>query len=207
MKKLISLSLVFIVSLIFCGTVSAAPFFWDSVLGGGHYTLDGSNRTMDLYVQTEYSPYNEDGTYLSGSGAGTILDWHFSAVFDSNYDLINDGFWEESWGSNSRIGLFDEAFYVRTGKNGSGQNIGTFSAEWSLVEEGTPLAPTGPWFADLDITRTTASSDSGVYMSSGTVTGFVGNDPPAPVPEPSTFLLLGSGLAGLGFYTRKRKKA
>lgn len=29
----------------------------------------------------------------------------------------------------------------------------------------------------------------------------------APVPEPSTFLLLGSGLAGLGFYARKRRRA
>ena len=182
-----------------------ATLFWDSVLDGGYYTLDGNSRTMDLYVQTEYSPYNEDGTYLTGSGSGTILDWHFSAVFDSDYELITDGSWEESWGSNTRIGFFDEAFYVRNGTNDTGQNIGTFSAEWSSVNIGSDLAPAGPWYAELDITRTNVWSD-GAYMSSGTVTGFVGNDPPAPVPEPSTLLLLFSGLAGLGFYARKRKR-
>jgi len=35
---------------------------------------------------------------------------------------------------------------------------------------------------------------------------FFDNTAPAPVPEPSTILLLGAGLAGLGFYSRKRKK-
>lgn len=38
--------------------------------------------------------------------------------------------------------------------------------------------------------------------------GTTGEDPgPDPVPEPSTILLLGSGLLGLSWYGRKRKKA
>ena len=35
----------------------------------------------------------------------------------------------------------------------------------------------------------------------------VGGDTAAPVPEPSTILLLGGGLLGLGWYGRKRKKS
>ena len=58
----------------------------------------------------------------------------------------------------------------------------------------------------LDITRTEYGTVDGVYQSFGTVTGAVGNDRPAPVPEPSTVLLLGGGLFGLAWYGRKRKK-
>ena len=39
--------------------------------------------------------------------------------------------------------------------------------------------------------------DDDIYLSGGST---------APVPEPGTLMLLGSGLAGVGFYTRRRRK-
>ncbi len=48
-------------------------------------------------------------------------------------------------------------------------------------------------FSQADVTYSAFDIDEGSY--------------PEPVPEPSTVLLLGSGLLGLGWYGRKRKKA
>jgi hypothetical protein len=43
------------------------------------------------------------------------------------------------------------------------------------------------------------------YGNDNTLGGFIDSAELNPVPEPATFLLLGSGLAGLAFYRRKRK--
>lgn len=50
------------------------------------------------------------------------------------------------------------------------------------------------WFASLNI-------DGGLNIDNSRL------DIAAPVPEPSTIILLGSGLLGLGWYGRKRKKS
>lgn len=48
---------------------------------------------------------------------------------------------------------------------------------------------------------------SGVGYGDGSLTIELLTDVPTPVPEPSTFLLLGSGLVGFAWYGRKHKKA
>jgi len=48
-----------------------------------------------------------------------------------------------------------------------------------------------------------SSYDSGVFIQGGS---FSDINPAAPVPEPGTVVLLGAGLAGLGFFRRRTKK-
>lgn len=67
----------------------------------------------------------------------------------------------------------------------------------------------GTKYIDESYNNTIAGLDSG-YVGLGrkmhydNVSGYSSTE---PVPEPSTILLLGSGLLGLGWYGRKRKKA
>lgn len=64
-------------------------------------------------------------------------------------------------------------------------------------------------FDDVYFTSQPHISDFWRELNGGTVEyhpRFIVNGEPAPVPEPSTLLLLASGLIGLGFYSRRKKK-
>jgi hypothetical protein len=206
-KKLLITTIALLALFSLTGIASAEIFFHDEVLDDGSYIFDGSTNTMVLSVKTKYMPYDENGNYLSGRGSGTLINWKFTAKFDDDIDLVEDGSWEEFWARGSRSGPFDSVSYTRTGTNDLGQNTGDFYAVWSDVTGGTsgPLAPEGPWYAMLNITRKEFEGSGDTYWASGSVTGVITNE---PVPEPGTILLLGMGLLGVfGIHRKKSQKA
>lgn len=62
---------------------------------------------------------------------------------------------------------------------------------------------TGPSQTALTVTYSTSASGASVGISLDDYF-FTGESPQAPIPEPSTMLLLASGLAGLGFFRWRR---
>ena len=161
----------------------------DTIYARWTISAEDSNGHYNMWVSK--ADYSID-LNAAAFGSGTDSDWQFESI-----EMLEGNFFQ--WPNSTNGGSFSDVLMDYTSfslsilptvtgsdvlSNFNG-NTGTWGRNWTLLHYGA----------------------TGMNGSSSTwgVDNF--ETSPAPVPEPSTILLLGSGLLGLGWYGRKRKKA
>lgn len=214
-------------------TAVAGNYFADesSAVGGAwKVELDASNSTDDYGIVLYEWDWDNDGTYdFSDTVSTASHDWSSGTykiilkvtdgenqvdsaqglvtlnpgappVANAGSDIFLDG--SAASGSVWTVG-FDASSSI--------DDFGIWKYEWDWDNDGTFDE------SSIDPTASHSWSARGDYSIGLMVTDHVGqtdydfvqvslSGSPAAVPEPSTILLLGCGLAGLAFYHRKRRK-
>jgi len=184
------------------GTAGAAPMTWDDFID-----FD------DILIPPTYSYFHDigdgpDGFSSSWQGGNDTID-SFTveiAVYDDLVDDTERGKWV--W-----TGWFSGYYETVTVPDGSESGRVTWGLESQALvfADGTPQSYTGDLFGigafdishDGTLNLSVYATDGDFYLDSSRLIVY-GDDGMAPVPEPSTMLLMGAGLIGLLGYNRKR---
>ena len=197
-------------------------YSFESITNGSFDNWSGSYTTSTVSHTGSYSALIYDGGGAYGTNSGIN-----SSTFDTDgpgtYDF---GAWF-SFGlaadPATMGGWPDDRFGISAVVNPIGNVDPTYPNEIYSIPTGVTLnwaeeAATGIYWSDWFLISDffTVSADTTTRLSlyvqqyDTSVTGYARVDDAyvtvAPVPEPSTFLLLSAGLAGLGFAFRRRRK-
>ena len=162
----------------------------------------------------------QSGTIANGYGG---FDWdqfgYVNGVIGSGYDngtVSGDYVAANQWANVATVGEFsfdfNGAYFTGAWNDGLNINIQGFSNGSVLYDETIQVDHYGPtWFAAnfVGIDRLVIDSYGGINAGIGGFGEHFAMDDftfteAAPVPEPSTILLMGAGLLGLVGYNRKR---
>jgi hypothetical protein len=178
--KTIKYILLLSVLLIFSGVANATPIptTWTDTIDANQWISAGSDITFNLAVDTQVTP----SPYTPGLGN----DWIESATLD--IDL-----WGLGTGRININNLQTQRYYVFF------FNDVDVTLSCEVVND---LSSTGLLHVIFDRAYGIQWLDSMTL----TANGYDNTPTTAPVPEPATLLMLGSGIMGLAFYGRRRMK-
>ena len=160
-----------------------------------------------------YGTYNNDPQYpweaIDGdfsntgwSSNGSMPAW-YKVEFSNVYSLEAVDIW---WGSHQHTFSVSTSLDSNSWTNIIGPRVSTNVEAGPVVLESYDFDPIDAKFIKVDIT-TTSAPGSHIFQASIFEFAAYSNNSPAPVPEPATMLLLGSGLVGLaGFRWRFKKR-
>ena len=182
MKSLISK--ITICLFLLCSLTAGSAFAITYQYVGSWFVDDGplwNTRANGVYTTPVLSGV-EAAAYIFGGDAASYV----TSTVSSSVDDINFSAWMDGWADNRTYGL-------------SG-NPAAMDLHIDVDGDGLYAIPSG--FGNA---YSAYVSDHSVHLENYAF--LIINDDVAPVPEPSTIILLGSGLLGLGLYGRKRNKA